>query len=101
MADWSNGQGYAVRHGTFLRCVCSRRVLVEGIMPCALSQSTLHPSPCRAACGCDQTWCKAAGSMAPERVCGGRGLRLTQGGSPGYQRLADEDPQLRNDPAAQ
>ena len=31
----------------------------------------------------------------------GRGLRMAQGGSPGYQRLADEDPQLRNDPAAQ
>ena len=41
--------------------------------------------------------------MAAERLCGGcgRGLRLTQTGSPGYQRLADEDPQLRNDPAAQ
>lgn len=43
----------------------------------------------------------SAETMAIEHLCGARGLRLTQGGSPGYQRLADEDPQLRNDPAAQ
>ena len=54
-----------------------------------------------AACGCDQECSNQRVDERLKRVCGGRGLRLTQGGSPGYQRLADEDPQLRNDPAAQ
>ena len=101
-ADWSCGQGGVVR-GVFALCVQNRGLPVFfPEKPCAVCQST---SLCRAArAGRNRGVIRSIAtreSMANTRMCGGRGLRLTQGGSPGYQRLADEDPQLRNDPAAQ